>query len=101
MPGEASGPSSRCPGGNLEGASGPVTPALSSTITIDADDTSLSLSPIWSDMSTLSTLLSQNLEDIEKIGLEKAKRIRTLTSIRPRHYWSSRSVYGSVSTMTK
>ena len=32
-------------------------------------------------MSTLSTLLSQDLEDIEKIGLEKAKRIRTLTSI--------------------
>ena len=72
-----------------------------STITIAADDTSLSLSSIWSDMSTLSPLLSQNLEDIEKIGLEKAKRIRTLISIRPRHYWSSRSVYGSVSTMTK
>ena len=52
-------------------------------------------------MSTLSPLLSQNLEDIEKIGLEKAKRIRTLILIRPRHYWSSRSVYGSVSTMTK
>ena len=67
-----------------------------STITIAADDTSLSLSSIWSDMSTLSPLLSQNLEDIEKIGLEKAKRIGTLISIRPRHYWSSRTVYGSV-----
>ena len=52
-----------------------------STITIDADYTSLSQSSIWSDMSTLSPLLSQNLKDIEKIGLEKAKRIRTLTSI--------------------
>ena len=59
-----------------------------STITIDAEDTSLSLSSIRSDISTLSLLLSQYVEDIEKIGLEKAKRIRTLTSIRPRHYWS-------------
>ena len=52
-----------------------------STITIDAEDTSVSLSSIRSDISTLSLLLSQYVEDIEKIGLEKAKRIRTLTSI--------------------
>ena len=36
-----------------------------STITIDADDPSLSLSSFWSDISTLSPLLSQKLEQIE------------------------------------
>ena len=37
-----------------------------STITIDADNTSLSLSSIWSEFSTLSPLLSQNLDDTKK-----------------------------------
>ena len=56
-----------------------------STITIDADDTSLSLSSFWSDISTLSPLFSQKLEHIET-GFKKTKRIRTLIPIRPRHY---------------
>ena len=30
-----------------------------------------------------------------KTGLKKTKRIRTLIPIRPRHYWSSRSVYAA------